>query len=108
MMNLSLYYGLGVAAMTLVGMAVGAKDYALARKSGLQPLYMAFIVCGVMGAVFLVFPRQMVGIFISDAAIVEQLAPLLGIVSLMLFPQAVNVVLHPRPDGALVLREVPI
>lgn len=92
MMNLSLYFGMGVAAMTLVAMAVGAKDYALARKSGLYPLYMTFVVCGVMGAVFLVLPRQMVGIFISDAAIVDQLAPLLGIVTLMLFPTAFNVV----------------
>jgi putative MATE family efflux protein len=92
MMNFSLYFGLGVAAMTLVGMAVGAKDYALARKSGLQPLYLAFAVCGIMGMVFLMFPRQMIGIFISDVTIVEQLAPLLGILSLMLFPQAVNVV----------------
>lgn len=91
-MNLSIYFGLGVATITLVGMAVGAKDYALARKSSMLPLYLAFGVCAAIGLVFVFFPRQMLGIFISNTEIVQHLAPLLSIVSLTLFPQAVNVI----------------
>jgi putative MATE family efflux protein len=92
LMNLCIYFGLGVATITLVGMAIGAKDYALARRSGLLPLYMAFSICVVMALVFVFFPRQMLSIFISDTEIVQHLAPLLGIVSLTLFPQAMNVI----------------
>jgi putative MATE family efflux protein len=92
-MNLSIYFGLGVATMTLVGMAVGAKDHALARRSGMLPLYFALGVCVVMGLVFVLFPRPMLGIFINVPAMVDELAPLLGIVSLTLFPQAVNVII---------------
>lgn len=91
-MNFSISFGLGVATITLVGMAVGAKDHALAQKSGLLPLYFAFGVCGCVGLVFVLLPWQMIGIFIREPEIVRQLAPLLGIVSLTIFPQAFNVI----------------
>jgi putative MATE family efflux protein len=92
MLNMSIYFGLGVATVTLVGMAVGAKNYALAKRSGLLTLYFSFGICVVVGLLYVIIPNQILGIFTNDTEVISMLAPLLGIVSLTLFPQAFNVV----------------
>jgi putative MATE family efflux protein len=92
LLTLNMYFGLGVATMTLVGMAVGAKNHELAKRSGLTALYLSFTICFVIGLSYMIAPRFIIGIFVSDAAVITQLIPLLYILFLALFPQAFNVV----------------
>ncbi len=106
--NLSIYFGLGVATIALVGRAIGAKDYVLAKKSGLLTLKFSFVVCLVMGLLYWLFPAAIIGLFLDDPAAIAQIAPLLLIVALTLFPQAVNVVggnsLRARGDAPWLLK----
>ena len=92
MLSVSLYFGMGVATMTLVGMAVGAKDHARGRRVSRTVLAMAFGVCSLVALVFVLAPARIVGLFVADPAVARELAPLMFIASLTLFPQAVNVV----------------
>jgi Na+-driven multidrug efflux pump len=92
MLNMSLYFDLGVATITLVGMAVGARDYSLAKRSGLLPLYLAFGISVGTGIAYLTIPKTIIGIFISEPAVIRQLQSLMVILALTLFPQTFNVV----------------
>ena len=90
--NLSIYFGLGVATITLVGMAVGAKDLLRAKKTGELTILLSFGVCAAVGTFFALFPDMIVGLFLNDPEKIRQLRPLVYIIALTLFPQAFNVV----------------
>jgi multidrug resistance protein, MATE family len=91
-LSTSLYFGASVATMTLVCMAVGAKDHERGRRVSRTVLAMAFFVCALVAVLFLAAPKSVVGLFVDDLAVVRELAPLMVIVSITLFPQALNVV----------------
>ena len=90
--NLSIYFGLGVATVTLVGMAVGAKDMLRAKKTGQLTILLSFGICALVGTFFALFPDAIVGLFLNDQERIRQLRPLVYIIAVTLFPQAFNVV----------------
>ena len=90
--NLGIYFGLGVATITLVGMAVGAKDLLMAKRAGALTVFYSFLICVVMGTIYALFPASILGLFFEDADLVRQLQPLLYLVALTLLPQSYNVV----------------
>jgi MATE family multidrug resistance protein len=91
-LNVSLYHGLGVATMTLVGMAYGGGKNLLARRISLITLLFALTICFLFAVIFFLFPEGMLSIYITDQGKIKELAPLLGIISLTLFPQALNII----------------
>jgi putative MATE family efflux protein len=62
-------WGFSVAATTLVGQELGARDPARARQSAYAAFGMAFIVMLVMGAVLFFFQAPILMIFTNDAAV---------------------------------------
>ena len=90
--NLSMYHGLGVATITLVGMAVGAKDPRMAKRAGTLTVSYSMLICVAMGAIYALFPAQILGIFLEDERLIRQLQPLLYLVALTLLPMSYNVV----------------
>ena len=64
--------GIGVAAATLVGQNLGAKQYYLAERFGWESVKLGVYVMGTMGIVFIVAPELIMKIFTPDLATVEK------------------------------------
>ena len=63
--------GLGVAAMSLVGEALGRDAYRDAHRWGLDALRLAWLLLATLALPMLVFPRPILGLFLADEALVE-------------------------------------
>ena len=75
-----LAFGVGSALTALVGRAVGAGDWATARRTAWVGGIAAFAVCAGFGAAVGVFPHSFAGFFSSDPAVVALAARALGFV----------------------------
>ena len=75
-----LAFGVGSALTALVGRAVGAGDWATARRTAWVGGIAAFVVCAGFGAAVGVFPHSFAGFFSSDPAVVALAARALGFV----------------------------
>lgn len=64
-------FGFAVAATTLVGQGLGARDAGRARADGLLAQRLAIAVMTCMGVIFFLFPTQIIGIFINDPQVVQ-------------------------------------
>jgi len=64
--------GFAVAATTLSGQAMGAADPKRARDSVLRSIEIAVGFCLLGAAVFVLYPRPMLGLFTSDQAVIDQ------------------------------------
>lgn len=64
-------FGFAVAGTTLVGQSLGARDPQRAERSGYLIYQMAASLMGVMGLVFVLFPRPLIGLFTDDLAVVQ-------------------------------------
>lgn len=64
-------FGFAVAATTLVGQGLGAQDAQRARRSGHEASLQAAVFMGFMGVLFVLFPGQLLGLLVNDAAVVE-------------------------------------
>jgi MATE family multidrug resistance protein len=69
--------GVAAAASAMVGRAIGRGDVAAARRDSVAALSVGLGVMSIAGALFLLFPRQIAGLFSSDAATVAMAASLL-------------------------------
>jgi MATE family multidrug resistance protein len=63
-------FGFALAATTLVGQGLGAGDPEMAERRGHTAFRMGATFMGVMGLLFLLFPSQIVGIFIDDPDVI--------------------------------------
>lgn len=90
-LSVNIYNGVSIASLTLVGQAVGAKNRKLAFRSGNLGIIFCLVVCMVIGTFFLIYPRQMIGIFSNDPKVVTDLAPMMVLLFGILFPKAVNI-----------------
>lgn len=72
--NLSMMPGLAfsVAATTLVGQALGAGDPGDAERHGWRGTGLAALWMSVMGAVFVLFPEQIIGFYTTDPEVIRQ------------------------------------
>ena len=71
--NLSFMVGMsvGTASATLVGRSLGEGDGKLAERYGWHSVGLGAIVMGFIGALFIFFPREIMGIFTSSAGTIE-------------------------------------
>ena len=65
-------YGIGVAAATLVGQQLGAKQPDRAERFGWESLKLGVIIMGSMGVVFISIPDLILKIFTQDVRIIEE------------------------------------
>jgi putative MATE family efflux protein len=86
------YSGIARAVTTLVGNKTGERDIPGAKQVGLLgSLYTAgFCLLFLFG--FLTIPKAILGVFTSDAALIDQAAPLLMITAVTMLPRSVNII----------------
>ena len=92
-LSVNLYWGIGVAATTLVGRATGATDYREAFRTGNICALYSILLCCMVGMVYLFLPGRLLSIFTADRGFTATLLPLLPVVALVSFPKAINVVI---------------
>lgn len=63
-------WGFAVAATTLVGQGLGARDHVRAEKDALLAFYISAVFMSIMGVFFFLFPAQIVSLFTDDADVI--------------------------------------
>jgi MATE family multidrug resistance protein len=84
--------GIGSAAGSLVGQAMGAKDYALARRTGNSALLLGFCFALISSTLLIVFAEPALGIYSSDHAVVEAAKKILFIAALFQISDGAQVI----------------
>lgn len=93
-------FAIGTAIATLVGQYLGAGSPRLARTAILRAVGMGVLLMGVMGALFVAFPRPIARIFTPEPAVIEMVRPLLILCGLIQVPFAVALVIRSALRGA--------
>ncbi len=75
-------FGFAVAATALVGQGLGAKDPRRAERDGYTAFGIAAVMMSLMGVVFIVFARPIVGFFTSDPELIALGVPPLRLIGL--------------------------
>lgn len=92
--------GVSVAASTLVGRYVGAGRLDAAERSFRSSLAMGAVLGAAMGALFVIFPGPLLGIFTDDPGVVELGVPLLAVGALFQFFDAAGIITEGALRGA--------
>ncbi len=92
--------GLAVASATLVGQSLGAKRADMARLYASVCQRIALIISTVLFILFIVFRKEIVGMFTTDAAIIEQGAVLMIIIAFTTHAQTSQVIITGALRGA--------
>lgn len=64
-------FGFAVAATTLVGQGLGAKEPERSEKDAYTAFFIAMLVMSLMGVVFLIFARPLISFFTTDMAVID-------------------------------------
>jgi putative MATE family efflux protein len=80
--------GMGIAAATLMGQALGARKFQRARHGHREALRLAVIVMGCMALIFLCVPAPLLRLFTQDPEVVRQGTVFLRLVALAQIPLA--------------------
>ncbi len=81
MLLIPVMFGFGTAAITLVGTNLGAGDVARARRGAIVNVLFVAGLVGLVGLIVALFPQLWLGLFTSDAAVVEIGAQYLRVVA---------------------------
>ena len=92
--------GLAIASATLVGQSLGAKRADMARLYASVCQRIALVISTVLFLVFIVFRREIVGLFTTDLAIIEQGAVLMIIIAFTTHAQTSQVIITGALRGA--------
>jgi putative MATE family efflux protein len=84
--------GMGIAASTLMGQALGARKFRRARISHREALRLAVLVMGAMAVLFLAFPGPLLSLFTHDPEVVERGIVFLRLVAFAQVPLALSFV----------------
>jgi len=84
--------GMGIAAATLMGQALGAGKLRRAHMSHTEALRLAVIVMACMALLFFTIPHQLIGLFTSDPQVVEKGSVFLRLVAFAQVPLAISFV----------------
>ena len=84
--------GMGIAASTLMGQALGARKIKRARISHREALRLALLVMAVMGLLFFLAPHFLIGLFTHDPAVIEKGVVFLRLVAFAQIPLALSFV----------------
>ncbi|HOJ65111.1 MAG TPA: MATE family efflux transporter [Spirochaetota bacterium] len=91
-LTISLYFGISIAAMNLVGKATGSNDPKMALKVGNLCILYSLIICFFIGIIFSFLPKAVFSIFTNDKKIIESYWYFIYILVLIIFPTSLNVV----------------
>ncbi len=92
--------GYAVAAGTLVGQALGARDPLLGRQRAYEALGQGMAMMSMLGAVMVIFPEALLGFFVNDPAVVAAGAAPLRAAGLVQPALAVSFILNGALRGA--------
>ena len=92
--------GMGVAVQTAVSQALGRRDPDTAVRSGWTGVGLAVVFMGVFGAMFLLWPSWLMGLFARDAALIAAGTPILRMMGLVQIFDAVGLTLAGALRGA--------
>ncbi len=84
--------GMGIAAATLMGQALGAKKISRARISHTEALRLAIMVMAAMALLFFFFPHLLIGLFTSDPDVIANGCVFLRLVAFAQVPLAISFV----------------
>lgn len=93
-------YGLGVAAATLVGQSLGAKNVKKARDSTFEAIKWTGISMTLFGIIFLLFPATLIGIYTPSNDVIEVGTTPLRISAVIFFIYATGIVFMKALEGA--------
>jgi putative MATE family efflux protein len=93
-------FGFGLAATTLVGQALGAKNPDNAERYGYETNKLAMIFMGVMGVIFFVWAEPLASFFVTDQEIVDLAALCLRVVAFAQIPFSAVMVISGGLRGA--------
>lgn len=89
---LFMYSGIAKAGTTLIGQKWGAKKYKEGRYLISLCLKLSLAICALVSLIFIIFPKQIAGIFTSDGPTLAQSIPLIYIIAIIVYFQALNMV----------------
>jgi len=84
--------GMGIAASTLMGQALGARKIRRAHLSHTEALRLAILVMAAMALLFFCLPHQLIALFTSDAEVIEKGSVFLRLVAFAQVPLAISFV----------------
>jgi len=87
------YLGIARATMIMVGQEMGAGNRQGAFRVTFISLKYALGLCLIASTVFLIYPKELLSVFTSEQGLINESARLLNIVSITVFPVAVNVII---------------
>jgi putative MATE family efflux protein len=87
------YLGIAKATMIIAGQEAGSGNPKKAAEIGYLSLKYAFASCIVAAGFFILYPQALLSLFTSDKTLIMESAYLLNIVTITIFPVAVNVVI---------------
>lgn len=93
-------FGIAVAATTIVGQNLGAKNPKGAEKGTFEAWKIGSMIMGFMGIVFLVFPEQLIRLYTSDPEIISKAALNLRIIALAQIPMGTHFIFAGALRGA--------
>lgn len=85
-------FAFGVAATTILGQAMGAGKYQLAKLGTFRSARFSAILMGIMGILFIVFGKEIIRIFSDDPAVIIETFPALIVISLVQVGDAYHMV----------------
>jgi putative MATE family efflux protein len=84
--------GMGIAASTLMGQALGARKISRARISHVEALRLAILVMAFMALLFFFIPHHLIGLFTHDPEVIEKGCVFLRLVAFAQIPLAISFV----------------
>ena len=84
--------GMGIAASTLMGQALGARKIRRAHLSHTEALRLAILVMSAMALLFFCLPHQLIALFTSDPEVIEKGSVFLRLVAFAQVPLAISFV----------------
>jgi len=87
------YTGLAQATLTLVGFKTGEGEHKQAVGIGFKATFYSLMFCVVFAALFILFPKNIMGIFTNDVSFIETASKYFLIVAITMFPKALNIIM---------------
>ncbi len=93
-------FGIAVAATTIVGQNLGAKNPKGAEKGTFEAWKIGSMIMGFMGIIFLILPEQLISLYTSDPVIISKAALNLRIIALAQIPMGTHFIFAGALRGA--------
>lgn len=85
-------FAFGVAATTILGQAMGASKFQLAKLGTFRSARFSAFLMGIMGILFIVFGKEIINVFSTEASVLKETYPALIVISLVQVGDAYHMV----------------